>query len=75
MQSGWTRKILEDFGFEFEVVYAEEIAEGDLVETPPPFSMGAWGGLIGGLVLAAVAFFPLTGNPSSFRIIFSSATV
>ena len=30
MPSGWTRKILEDFGFEFEVVYAEEIAEGDL---------------------------------------------
>ena len=30
MPSGWTRKILEDFGFEFEVVYPEEIAEGDL---------------------------------------------
>ncbi|MAW60734.1 MAG: hypothetical protein CMJ94_07855 [Planctomycetes bacterium] len=40
----------------------EPRAEGDLVETPPPFSMGAWGGLIGGLVLAAVAFFPLTGQ-------------
>ncbi len=30
MPSGWTRKILEDFGFDFEVVYAEEIAEGNL---------------------------------------------
>ena len=30
MPSGWTRKILEDFGFDFEVVYPEEIAEGDL---------------------------------------------
>ena len=28
--SGWTRKILEDFGFDFEVVYAEEIAAGNL---------------------------------------------
>jgi hypothetical protein len=30
MPSGWTRMILEDFGFDFEVVYPEEIAEGDL---------------------------------------------
>ncbi|MEE3185392.1 MAG: M14 metallopeptidase family protein, partial [Gemmatimonadota bacterium] len=30
MTSGWTRKILEDFEFDFEVVYAEEIAGGDL---------------------------------------------
>ena len=30
MPSGWTRKILEDFGFAFEVVYPEEIAEGNL---------------------------------------------
>ncbi len=30
MPSGWTRKILEDFEFDFEVVYAEEIAAGDL---------------------------------------------
>ena len=30
MTSGWARKILEDFGFDFEVVYAEEIAEGNL---------------------------------------------
>ena len=30
MPSGWTRKILEDFEFDFEVVYPEEIAEGDL---------------------------------------------
>ena len=30
MPSGWTRKILEDFGFDFEVVFSEEIAEGDL---------------------------------------------
>ena len=30
MPSGWTRKILEDFGFDFEVVYAAEIAAGDL---------------------------------------------
>ena len=32
MTSGWTRKILEDFGFDFEVVYAEEIAEGNLLD-------------------------------------------
>ena len=30
MPSGWTRMILEDFGFDFEVVYAPEIAAGDL---------------------------------------------
>ena len=30
MPSGWTRKILEDFEFDFEVVYSEEIARGDL---------------------------------------------
>ncbi len=30
MTSGWTRKILEDFEFDFDVVYAEEIAGGDL---------------------------------------------
>ncbi len=30
MQSGWTRKILEDFGFDFEVIFSAEIAEGDL---------------------------------------------
>ena len=30
MQSGWTRKILEDFGFDFDVVFSAEIAEGDL---------------------------------------------
>ena len=30
MPSGWTRKILEDFGFDFEVVYSAEIATGDL---------------------------------------------
>ncbi len=30
MQSGWTRKILGDFGFDFEVVYPGEIARGDL---------------------------------------------
>jgi len=30
MPSGWTRKILEDFGFDFELVYAPEIAAGDL---------------------------------------------
>ena len=30
MQSGWTRKILEDFEFTFEVVYVDEIAAGNL---------------------------------------------
>jgi hypothetical protein len=30
MQSGWTRKILEDFGFDFEVVFSAEIAAGGL---------------------------------------------
>jgi hypothetical protein len=30
MPSGWTRMILEDFEFDFEVVYPGEIAEGDL---------------------------------------------
>jgi hypothetical protein len=30
MPSGWTRKILEDFGFDFEVVYPDDIAAGDL---------------------------------------------
>ena len=28
--SGWTRKILEDFGFDFEVIFSAEIAAGDL---------------------------------------------
>jgi len=30
MPSGWTRKILEDFGFDFEIVFSAEIAAGDL---------------------------------------------
>jgi Zinc carboxypeptidase len=30
MPSGWTRMLLEDFGFEFEVVYPPELDEGDL---------------------------------------------
>ena len=30
MPSGWTRMLLEDFGFEFEVVYAPELDAGDL---------------------------------------------
>ena len=30
MPSGWTRKILEDFNFDFDVVYAPEIDQGEL---------------------------------------------
>ncbi len=30
MSSGWTRKILEEFGFDFDVVYAPEIDRGEL---------------------------------------------
>jgi Zinc carboxypeptidase len=30
MPSGWTRMLLEDFGFEFEVVFAPELDAGDL---------------------------------------------
>ena len=32
MPSGWTRKIMEDFGFDFEVVYPPEIASGNLAD-------------------------------------------
>ncbi len=32
MPSGWTRMILEDFGFDFEVVYPPELDAGDLNE-------------------------------------------
>ena len=32
MPSGWTRKIMEDFGFDFEVVYPPEIAGGNLAD-------------------------------------------
>ena len=52
--SGWTRKILEDFGFDFEVIFSAEIAEGDLRRrfdvliledgaVPPPTGGGAYG--------------------------------
>ena len=30
MPSGWTRMIMEDFGFDFEVVYPPELTEGNL---------------------------------------------
>jgi hypothetical protein len=30
MPSGWTRMIMEDFGFDFEVVYPTDLAEGNL---------------------------------------------
>ena len=30
MSSGWTRMIMEDFGFDFEVVYPPELPEGNL---------------------------------------------
>ena len=30
MPSGWTRMVMEDFGFDFEVVYAQELSAGDL---------------------------------------------
>ena len=54
--SGWTRKILEDFGFDFEVIFSAEIAEGDLRRrfdvliledgaVPPPTGGGAYGSL------------------------------
>ena len=32
MPSGWTRMIMEDFGFDFEVVYPAEIASGELAD-------------------------------------------